>query len=69
MVKRSLLAALAVGICILAAVLWWAVRQDGPPEWVVWRTADLAGEPAWGEPERIALEGKRVSLYLEDQVV
>lgn len=69
MVKRSLLAALAVGICILAAVLWWAVRQDGPPEWVVWHTADLAGEPAWGEPERIALEGKRVSLYLEDQVV
>ena len=55
MVRRGLLAALAVGACLLVIGLWWAAREDDPPEWVVWHTADLAGEPAWGAPERIGL--------------
>lgn len=69
MVRRGLLAALAVGACLLVIGLWWAAQEDDPPEWVVWHTADLAGEPAWGEPERITLENRRVALWSGDEKV
>lgn len=57
------------GLCCLAALLRWAVSRDGPPEWVVWNTAELEGVSAWGEPERITLEGKTVRLWREGAVL
>lgn len=67
--RRVALAVLVGVICLLAVLIWWTLREEGPPEWVVWHTAQLAGEPGWDEPERITLEGRRVSLWSEGTVV
>ena len=69
MVRRGLLAGLAVGACLLIVCLWWAVQGDDPPEWVVWHTVNLTGETAWNEPERITLEDRRVALWSGDEKV
>ena len=62
-------AAGAAAVCLLALLLWGALPAEGPPAWVAWHAADLEGQPALGEPERIVLEGRGVHIWAGGAVV
>lgn len=64
--QRLLLTFLAVAVVALAVAVATLWPFGGPPNWVSWQSREIEGDAARGEPTRIALTDKAVTVFSED---
>lgn len=69
--KRGAWLALAAGICLLACAAFFLLSRNGSilPAWISWEKGQIQCQPGVGEPEKIILECRTVSVFDQGEAV